>query len=79
MAISSINFAKSSSGSFAHNDRTEKEPDYLLPVEHRLENECNRSAPEAQKIIGLSSDAIVGVLGYMAEPELVHRDNLILV
>lgn len=32
-----------------------------------------------KKIIGQSSDAIVGLLGYMAEPELVHRDNLILV
>lgn len=50
MAISSISFAKSSSGSFAHNDRTEKEPNYLLPVEHRLENECNRSAVETQKM-----------------------------
>lgn len=51
MAISSINFAKSSGGSFAHNDRTEKEPNYLLPEEHRLENECNRSAIEAQKML----------------------------
>lgn len=51
MAISSINFAKSSGGSFAHNDRTEKEPVYLLPVEHRLENECDRSALEAQKML----------------------------
>ena len=40
---------------------------------------ANYSAAEAQKIIGQSSDAIVGLLGYMAEPELVHRDNLILV
>ncbi len=32
-----------------------------------------------KKIIGQSSEAIVGLLGYMAEPELVHRDNLILV
>jgi glutamate 5-kinase len=39
----------------------------------------NYSALEAQKIIGQPSDAIEGVLGYMAEPELVHRDNLILV
>lgn len=51
MAISSINFAKSSGGSFAHNDRTEKEPVYLLPVEHRLKNECDRSALEAQKML----------------------------
>jgi glutamate 5-kinase len=40
---------------------------------------ANYSALEAQKIIGQSSEAIVGLLGYMAEPELVHRDNLILV
>jgi glutamate 5-kinase len=39
----------------------------------------NYSALEAQKIIGQPSDAIVKALGYMAEPELVHRDNLILV
>ncbi|MBF7142969.1 MULTISPECIES: glutamate 5-kinase [Pseudomonas] len=39
----------------------------------------NYSAAEAQRIMGLSSDAIHGVLGYMAEPELIHRDNLILV
>lgn len=39
----------------------------------------NYSAAEAQKIIGQPSDAIHSVLGYMAEPELIHRDNLILV
>ncbi|MBD1597975.1 glutamate 5-kinase [Pseudomonas typographi] len=39
----------------------------------------NYSAVEAQKIIGLPSDAIDRALGYMAEPELVHRDNLVLV
>lgn len=51
MAISSINFAKSSGGSFAHNDRTEKETDYLLPEEYRLENECNRSAIEVKTLL----------------------------
>jgi glutamate 5-kinase len=39
----------------------------------------NYSALEAQKIIGQPSDAIVKLLGYVDEPELVHRDNLILV
>jgi glutamate 5-kinase len=39
----------------------------------------NYSAIEAQKIIGRSSDAIEKCLGYVDEPELVHRDNLILV
>lgn len=40
---------------------------------------ANYSALEAQKIIGQPSDAIESVLGYSAEPELVHRDNLVLV
>src|SRR5690606_34401009 len=39
----------------------------------------NYSALEAQKIIGRPSDAIEALLGYVDEPELVHRDNLILV
>ena len=37
------------------------------------------SALEAQKIIGRPSDEIERLLGYVDEPELVHRDNLILV
>ncbi|WP_263140404.1 glutamate 5-kinase [Pseudomonas sp. RIT-PI-AD] len=40
---------------------------------------ANYSAAEAQKIVGQSSDAIEKLLGYVGEPELVHRDNLILV
>lgn len=40
---------------------------------------ANYSALEAQKIIGQPSDHIEAVLGYIAEPELVHRDNLVLV
>jgi glutamate 5-kinase len=40
---------------------------------------ANYSALEAQKIVGQSSDAIEKLLGYVDEPELVHRDNLILV
>ena len=40
---------------------------------------ANYSALEAQKIIGKSSDVIEQLLGYVDEPELVHRDNLILV
>ncbi|MDX5371806.1 MAG: glutamate 5-kinase [Pseudomonadaceae bacterium] len=40
---------------------------------------ANYSALEAQKIVGQSSDAIERLLGYVDEPELVHRDNLILV
>lgn len=45
MAISSINFAKSSAGSFAHNDRTIS-PDYLID-DSRL-NEVSCTADQAQ-------------------------------
>ena len=38
----------------------------------------NYSSVEAAKIIGLCSENIVATLGYMAEPELVHRDNLVI-
>lgn len=48
---SSINFKKGSAG-FEHNDRTEeREPKHLLPIEHRLENECDRSATEAKELL----------------------------
>jgi glutamate 5-kinase len=40
---------------------------------------ANYSAAEAQKIVGQGSDAIEQLLGYVDEPELIHRDNLILI
>jgi len=52
MAKSSINFQQAQKGGLGHNDRSEEhEPDYLLPPEHRLENEVDRSAMEAEKFI----------------------------
>jgi glutamate 5-kinase len=39
----------------------------------------NYSAAEAARIIGRPSDEIERLLGYVDEPELVHRDNMILV
>ena len=39
----------------------------------------NYSADETQRIMGLPSDQIGGILGYLGEPELIHRDNLVLV
>jgi glutamate 5-kinase len=39
----------------------------------------NYSAADAQKIIGQPSDAIEALLGYVEEPELIHRDNLVLI
>ena len=50
MAKSSINFKRSSRGSFIHNDRSER-PDYLLPEKHRQKNECDRSAKEANALL----------------------------
>jgi len=38
----------------------------------------NYSSEEARRILGIKSDRIVEVLGYSGEPEMVHRDNLIL-
>jgi glutamate 5-kinase len=38
----------------------------------------NYSSEEALRILGCASDAIAHRLGYAAEPELVHRDNLVL-
>ena len=38
----------------------------------------NYSSAEADKIKGKSSNAIESVLGYIDEPELIHRDNLVL-
>ena len=39
----------------------------------------NYGASEARKIMGRPSDQFVQLLGYIDEPELIHRDNLILV
>ena len=38
----------------------------------------NYSAGEARRIAGKPSSAIEAELGYMDEPELIHRDNLVL-
>lgn len=38
----------------------------------------NYASSEARRIIGHSSSEIVTILGYEEEPELIHRDNLVL-
>ncbi len=38
---------------------------------------ANYSAAEARRIAGKASSAIESELGYMDEPELIHRDNLV--
>lgn len=37
----------------------------------------NYSAVDARRVMGVSSAKIESVLGYLAEPELIHRDNLV--
>ena len=39
----------------------------------------NYGADEIQKIKGQASDRIESILGYLGEPELIHRDNLVLI
>ncbi len=38
----------------------------------------NYSAEETRRIMGQASDRIEAILGYVDEPELIHRDNLVL-
>ena len=38
----------------------------------------NYDAEAADRIKGMASDDIESVLGYVTEPELIHRDNLVL-
>lgn len=38
----------------------------------------NYNADESRKIMGQSSDRIEDILGYVDEPELIHRDDLVL-
>jgi glutamate 5-kinase len=39
----------------------------------------NYNADEAKKIMGSSSNDIEAILGYVDEPELIHRDNLVVI
>ena len=40
---------------------------------------CNYASDEVQRIHGQRADKIAAILGYVAEPELIHRDNLVLI
>jgi glutamate 5-kinase len=39
----------------------------------------NYSAEDIRKIAGQSSDRIEGLLGYVDEEEVVHRDNMVVI
>lgn len=38
---------------------------------------ANYNANEIRQVLGLASDQFVGKLGYALEPEIIHRDNLV--
>ncbi|MDX5379458.1 MAG: glutamate 5-kinase, partial [Halomonas sp.] len=38
---------------------------------------ANYGADEARRILGQPSHQIEAILGYMEAPELIHRDNLV--
>ena len=38
----------------------------------------NYDSEETQRIMGQRSERIAELLGYVDEPELIHRDNLVL-
>jgi glutamate 5-kinase len=39
----------------------------------------NYGAAESRRIVGRPSSEIESILGYVDEPELIHRDNLVVV
>ena len=39
----------------------------------------NYNSDEARKLLRQNSERITEILGYQGEPELIHRDNLVLV
>jgi len=65
---------KAASGDFARGDM-------VLCVDEQGERIAkglvNYNAEDARKILGQPSGRICDLLGYMEAPELIHRDNLV--
>ncbi len=40
---------------------------------------ANYGAGEAKAIAGCSSNSIIGILGYISDEEMIHRDNMVIV
>ncbi len=66
---------KMATGRFVRGDMVTCESREGLKVARGL---INYSASEVAKILGKASDEIESTLGYVSEPELIHRDNLIM-
>jgi glutamate 5-kinase len=63
------------SGSFARGDVVACVSEEGVEIARGL---VNYGIEDTLRIVGRSSEDIAGVLGFVAEPELVHRDNLVL-
>ena len=63
-------------GSFRRGDMVSCEDENGLEIARGL---VNYDAVDTQKIKRLPSKRILSVLGYCHEPELIHRDNLVLI
>ena len=50
----------------------------MSPVNEIARGLVNYSASEARRILKTASSEIEAKLGYVDEPELIHRDNLVL-
>lgn len=66
---------KSVSGTFSRGEMVVCVDSNQLEVARGL---VNYDAAEAQRIIGRPSDKIEEILGYVDEPELIHRDNMVI-
>ena len=66
---------KMATGRFVRGDMVTCESREGLKIARGL---INYSAAEVAQILGKASDEIESTLGYVSEPELIHRDNLIM-
>jgi hypothetical protein len=51
MAKACVKFEKAKAVCFFHNDRSAKDPDYLIGSDDEYQNECNRPGKEAQELL----------------------------
>src|SRR5204862_444227 len=50
-----------------------------VALEAMARGTVNYSASESARILGKPSSEIQSILGYVDEPELIHRDNMVLI
>ncbi|WP_136255872.1 glutamate 5-kinase [Onishia niordana] len=67
---------KTLSGDFVRGDMVECVDEHGVRIAKGL---INYGAEDAARILGKPSNQIEGLLGYMEAPELIHRDNLVVI